>query len=196
MRVPKRRGEDPMESRRDGSSMRPGGPQAGSIARFDDRRPSGPARGGRLARPATLRTLAMVLALAGCGPLGQGSGPTAPGPSQSPNASDTPGPCPAARLEGTLKDDAGSLSIVDVHGQVWHIKWPEGYSFSADIPRLVLDGGGRVVARSGDAVVVGGMADDQDEIWIACGEIQVLPVPSALGSRRLMFVSANPVGTL
>ena len=69
---------------------------------------------------------------------------------------------------GTLVEDPRSgLGIEDSTGSITPVIWPFGYSTRLDVGGIALvDGEGRVVARVGDTIELGGEGDD---FWIACG---------------------------
>jgi hypothetical protein len=86
--------------------------------------------------------------------------------------------CPAALLEGTLfTDPDGDLLVKhDVDGEIWSVRWPDGYNVRTVNGRVVVtDVFGGVKAGDGDRVGIGGGVASQDEmLWGACGNMDSL----------------------
>ena len=136
-----------------------------------------------------MRSLSIALLLfatgmvAGCRGL---DAPSQAGPSpialrtQEPIGSETPPGCPAALIEGVLvTDEASGVALRDPSDGVVAIIWPNGFSGRAGTPIAVVDASGKVIARVGDTVQIGGGAIGADGAWMACGGISVLePVAS------------------
>jgi hypothetical protein len=143
-------------------------------------RPSGPPRWFLLAVAAAV----LVGVLAAAWLFGAMSTP-APSPSPPPALSpavptETPGPCPAALLVGTLVFSELSGVAVDTDGGIVQVLWPAGSTVRReDDGRWVLnDQRGRPVARTGDLVEVGGgFVGPGERIWNGCGVVTVLPPP-------------------
>jgi hypothetical protein len=107
----------------------------------------------------------VAIALAGCSILSPATGiRTAPAPAQA---------CLAALLGGTLAEHPQSgLGVTSADGQATAVEWPFGYTARNDMGSLLLvDERGRVVAREGDEVSVGGGFGNQ--FWHACGPVTV-----------------------
>ena len=112
-------------------------------------------------------------------------GPDAPGqaePSpialrtQEPVDAETPPGCPAALIEGVLvADDATGVALDDPAGFVRPIIWPHGYSGRPGTPIVVVDESGKVIARVGDTVRIGGGEITGEGAWMACGGVEVVP---------------------
>jgi len=85
--------------------------------------------------------------------------------------------CRTALLEGVLASDGGTLGVRGSDGQVGSVRWPEGvfgYAVRRDGDRLALtDVLGRVVAREGDRIQVGG-GDNPDGSFGGCGNVIVV----------------------
>ena len=80
--------------------------------------------------------------------------------------------CMAALLTGTLVIDARwGLAVAPADAPVMKVVWPNGYvGRHLDGVTELLDGHGRVVARAGDRVEVGGgIGAADDPTWFACG---------------------------
>jgi len=85
-----------------------------------------------------------------------------------------------AVIEGRLKATAARLAIIGTRGPFAGperpVIWPDGYVQEPESERLALiDPAGRVLARDGDVVMLGGRLALDGEAWTACG-IRVLRV--------------------
>ena len=89
---------------------------------------------------------------------------TAPAPAQA---------CMDALIGGTLVRHAPSgLGIAGDDGPATTVEWPFGYAARDEGGRIaLLDDHGRVVAREGDEVMVGGGFGT--DVWHACGPVTV-----------------------
>ncbi len=98
-------------------------------------------------------------------------------PTQDPEPSGSPGPCPAALIEGTLvTDERWGLAIEDTDGLTRKVLWPHGYAARVERSRLaLLDATGSVVAYQGDLVEIGGGETGSSGTWLGCGGIRVVP---------------------
>lgn len=109
--------------------------------------------------------LAVVVALmvAACIPLA--SGTTIPATGASTEAA-----CMAARVEGELiAHPVSGLGLILADGQLLEVQWAPGY---AAVDQVLRDAAGRIVARPGDRIEIGG---GQKGPWIACpGTVKVL----------------------
>lgn len=100
--------------------------------------------------------LALMLLVVGC-----------VGPLRTPS----PEACPAALLEGELlADDAGGLMVRHAEGFVMSVVWPDGYVVRGG---ELLDPTGKVVAREGDVVSLGGGMNVADTAFVVCGPFSV-----------------------
>lgn len=95
-------------------------------------------------------------------------------PTQPPSSPESPTACATGSLEGRLsQDERWGVALQDETGLVWKIVWPWGFAARRSIGGLVLvDGNGRVVARTGDLLSVGGSGLEPGRTWIACGDIR------------------------
>jgi hypothetical protein len=86
--------------------------------------------------------------------------------------------CMDALIGGRLVRHPGSgLGIASSDGQVTAVEWPFGYTAGSAAGRIALvDERGRVVAREGDEIQVGGGFGTQ--LWHACAPVSVV-VPGA-----------------
>ena len=76
--------------------------------------------------------------------------------------------CPAAVIEGELIPDASAGSAIMVGDIVMRVRWPSGYFGRKAAGGVeILDPGGRVVARTGTRVRLGG-GEIESGIWLAC----------------------------
>jgi hypothetical protein len=105
-------------------------------------------------------------------------------PTLPPETGETPQPCMAALLAGTLvRDETDGVAVETADRQRERVVWPYGYAARESAGGLqLLDANGQVVATEGDSLHVGGgeIADGQ---WAACpSDIAVVddtPAPSA-----------------
>ena len=83
--------------------------------------------------------------------------------------------CMMALMSGTLaRHPETGLGIADPDGTVQPVEWPFGYSARTEVSQTVLlDETGKVVAREGDQVEIGGGLGNGD-LWHACGGVQVV----------------------
>ncbi len=89
---------------------------------------------------------------------------------QPPQPDGSPQPCMAALLQGVLVADARWVVGVRDPGSdaVRHVIWPFGFAVRREGDGVaLLDQAGRVVARTGDKVKIGG-GFDGDQTWLAC----------------------------
>ena len=87
-----------------------------------------------------------------------------------------PAACPAALLEGELvADDEFGFVVAHADGFTSAVTWPHGYVARDAARRELLDDSGRVVAREGDLVALGGGSAGPG--FIVCGQLDVTPVP-------------------
>lgn len=83
-----------------------------------------------------------------------------------------PDACMEALLGGTLARNAQSGLGVNGEGEQMAVEWPFRYSARLEGGRMaLLDETGRVVAREGDEITVGGGFGNQ--FWHACGPVTV-----------------------
>ena len=96
-------------------------------------------------------------------------------PTQKPQPPGTPQACPAALITGTLVADVRwGIALDDPAGFVREVVWPSGYAARDDGRLLLLNEAGRVVAREGDQVTIGGGEIGSDGAWLACGGLTVI----------------------
>lgn len=153
------------------------------IAAFGDR---AGANRQRVRSPHRCLAVALVFGVAAC----TGTGPVPPDtspvgvptpdvspvvvPTQPPSSSGSPTACATGFLEGRLtQDDRWGVALQDETGSVRKIVWPWGFAARRSIGGLVLvDANGRVVARTGDLLSVGGSELEPGGTWIACDDIR------------------------
>ena len=87
----------------------------------------------------------------------------------------SPEACPMARTEGTLvRQPQSGAGLRDNAGAVWQVIWPPEYTARDEGGRLVvLDGSGKVIAREGDRVEIGGQGVGGGT-WLGCGGMRVM----------------------
>lgn len=145
---------------------------------------------GRLAAAALL--LAVVAACSGGGATATPGAPTTGGPSAAPpdpasptlrppsgvavpikSAPEAPRACMDALLTGILAPSPVSgIGVADPNGQVMPVEWPFGYTgMLAEGKLVLLDEAGRLVAKVGDEINVGGGFGTQ--FWHACAPVTV-----------------------
>lgn len=89
----------------------------------------------------------------------------------------TPEPCPAAVTEGELvAHDIWGVAITEAESDiVRQVIWPYGFEGRREEAGVVLvDRAGRIVAREGDRVRIGGGETGGTRSWLACGGITVV----------------------
>ena len=87
-----------------------------------------------------------------------------------------PQACPAALLEGELvADDEFGFTVTDADGFTTPVTWPNGYVARDAERRVLLDGTGRVIAREGDHVALGGGQSAVGPGFVICGDFEVTP---------------------
>lgn len=88
-----------------------------------------------------------------------------------------PPACPDALLEGELvADDEFGFVVAHADGFTSPVTWPHGYVAREADRRELLDSSGRVVAREGDHVALGG--GESAAIgpgFVVCGDFRVTP---------------------
>jgi hypothetical protein len=85
--------------------------------------------------------------------------------------------CPAALLEGELvADEEFGFAVTHADGFTTAVTWPHGYVARVAERRELLDGSGRVIAREGDHVALGGGEGAVGPGFVVCGEFEVTPV--------------------
>jgi hypothetical protein len=106
------------------------------------------------------------------------SGDLIPVPTSAPTGLLGPTACPAALLEGELVADTEfGFVVAHADGFTSAVTWPHGY-VARDAPRReLLDDSGRVVAREGDLVALGGGEGSAGPGFVVCGQLDVTPVP-------------------
>jgi hypothetical protein len=87
----------------------------------------------------------------------------------------SPEACPMARTEGTLvRHPQSGAGLRDDAGAQWQVIWPPDYTARDEGGRLaVRDAGGKVIAREGDRVEIGGQ-DVGGGTWLGCGGMSVV----------------------
>jgi hypothetical protein len=178
------------------------------------RRSSGPALS--LALVATVAIgVATIVRLAGEAGLPISSGSpsasaaalTTPAESELPRATDQPTPpldmCAAALAGGTLLTHERWGIALDRGGELVQVRWPRGYVHRDDeFGRALVDPDGRVVARVGDVVRIGGgYVPGRGNVWGACHIPPVVdivdaavPVPNAAPRDRGLLCMAAHLG--
>lgn len=113
-------------------------------------------------RIAALILIAMAMSVAACSLAPAVALRTAPAPAQA---------CMDALIGGTLaRHPQSGLGITSADGQSTPVEWPFGYTARAEGDRIaLLDAEGRVVAREGDQIQVGGGFGTN--LWHACGPV-------------------------
>jgi len=87
-----------------------------------------------------------------------------------------PQACPAALLEGELvPDEEFGFVVAHPDGLSSPVTWPYGYVARDAERRELLDETGRVVAREGDQVALGGGEGQQGPGFVVCGQLDVFP---------------------
>ena len=133
-------------------------------------------------RPRALITLVLAIAAAGC----------APGPTVALLTS-TQGPgtlgCYPDTIEGSLVSDPVSGTAIIPNFEATPIMWPAGYTGRRSGPEIeVLDGAGRVVARTGTRVrLVGDLTERAPRAFQACTSVPVT-LPDERGDQPTILV--------
>lgn len=98
-------------------------------------------------------------------------------PTQPPAPLFGPLACPAALLEGELAADEDVGFVVEAGDFSTPVIWPNGFVARDAERRELLDGSGRVVAREGDQVALGGGESGVSRGFAVCGQLDVTPAP-------------------
>jgi hypothetical protein len=124
------------------------------------------------ARRGILAVTMLATIVAACGSAAPTSSPVVP-PFAIRAAQVQPQACMEALLSGRLAQNAMTgLGVVSAGGQPMPVEWPFRYSARVDGGRVsLLDESGKVVAREGDEINVGGGFGNQ--VWFACGPVTV-----------------------
>jgi hypothetical protein len=120
-------------------------------------------------------TTVLGLAIAGCQ---SGSVPIGGGAVAIRTAPEVAQACMDALAGGTLAaNNASGLGITSAEGEQMAVEWPFGYTARNNLGRIeLLDETGKVVAKVGDEITVGGGFGNQ--FWHACGPVSVTkPAP-------------------
>lgn len=97
-------------------------------------------------------------------------------PTHEPTGLFGPSGCPAALLEGELvADDEFGFVVAHADGFASPVTWPHGYVARDAERRELLDGSGRVIAREGDHVALGGGEGTAGPGFVVCGDFSVTP---------------------
>ena len=125
-----------------------------------------------------LRLVLVVLAATLVACAGPAPADVIPVPTSAPTGLFGPSGCPAALLEGELvADDEFGFVVAHVDGFSSPVTWPHGF-FARDAPRRELfDASGRLVAREGDHVALGGGEGTAGPGFVVCGQLDVTAVP-------------------
>lgn len=115
--------------------------------------------------------VAILIAISGCGPFSSEVDPAASAGAETVillTGQLEPLGCPAALIEGQLIQDASAGSAVMVGSTSMRIRWPVGYSGRRAAGEVeILDQQGRVVARTGTRIRLGG-GEMEPGVWLAC----------------------------
>jgi hypothetical protein len=115
--------------------------------------------------------VAVVIGIAACGPSPSEADPAASRGAETVvllTGQRDPVGCPANLIEGQLIQDANAGSAVMAGNIFMRIRWPFGYSGRRAAGEVeILDQQGRVVARTGTHVRLGG-GEIERGIWLAC----------------------------
>ena len=131
----------------------------------------------KLLRVATAASLA--IALAGCGASGAPATTPTPGPVATTleftirTPANEPQACMDALMGGTIvRTPASGLGLQSAGAPVTAVEWPFGYTAAEANGRVsLLDETGKVVAREGDEITIGGGMGNL--VWYACGPVTV-----------------------
>ena len=119
---------------------------------------------------------ALILVRPSVAPPATSTGDVPTASTAGPTPSPTSEPCMTALAEGTLVPKRGTLDLQSTTGQTLAISWESGYTVRQDGGVLVvIDPLGKIVARQGDFVRVGGGFGNG--VFHACGGIA--PIPSS-----------------
>jgi hypothetical protein len=86
----------------------------------------------------------------------------------------------AALIAGQLVAGAGAgVDLKQADGSVMGLIWPDGYSFSSGTARSVMNTQGRVIAKVGDTVELGGGESGPGGPWKVCPDQVLVKVSGA-----------------
>jgi hypothetical protein len=123
-----------------------------------------------------LRFVLLAVAVTACA--GPAPADLIPVPTSAPTGLIGPTACPAALLEGELvADDEFGFVVAHADGFTSAVTWPHGFVARDALRRELLDDSGRVVAREGDLVALGGGEGSAGPGFVVCGQLDVTPVP-------------------
>jgi hypothetical protein len=119
---------------------------------------------------ALLLAVTMAAAIVACGeaPVDKQASPTVIPIATQPRAEGEIA-CMTALLEGTLVQDARTgLGVAGRDGPVVPVIWPNGWVAIDGVPVTLVAADGRVVARVGDRIALGGGMVPPGETWLTC----------------------------
>jgi hypothetical protein len=102
-----------------------------------------------------------------------------PTQSQPPLIDVGPVACPQALVEGELVADDEVGFVVEAGDFSTTVIWPHGFVARDAERRELLDGSGRVIAREGDHVALGGGDSGVLPGFVVCGQLDVTPAPGS-----------------